>query len=256
MTTAIRPLQPAERIFVAVDTADLSDAQKLIQRLVTAQTRSSRPLLGGIKLGLEFFCAHGPAGVAALGDHALPVFLDLKLHDIPNTVAGAIRSAMQVNPIFITLHASGGPAMIKAAVEAADEEADRQNRPPPSLLAVTVLTSLDGEDLNAVGQDQDITRQVMRLANMAQTHGAHGIVCAPFEVGFLREQLGPSLITMVPGLRPGWAAKDDQKRVMTPAEAISHGADYLVIGRPITQAADPIMALERIAEEIDRDLAA
>jgi len=254
MTASAPSLSPGERIFVAVDIANLDAAKILVSKLVQSNNGTAR--LGGIKLGLEFFCAHGPAGIAALADHDLPIFLDLKLHDIPNTVAGAVRAAMQVRPRFITLHSSGGPAMIRAAADAAKEEADRQNCPSPALLAVTVLTSLDSADLDAVGQDHDITRQVIRLAGMACQNGASGIVCAPFEVGFLRETLGASLITMVPGVRPTWAAQDDQKRVMTPTEAIRHGADYLVIGRPITQTADPIAALDRIVSEIDQDLAA
>lgn len=247
---------PSERIFVAIDTDDITHAKELITRLSDASNRHATPLLGGIKIGLEFFCAHGPAGIMALGDHDLPVFLDLKLHDIPNTVAGALRSALRINPAFITIHSAGGPSMIAAAVAAAHEEAEQSSRPPPKILAVTVLTSLDQTDLAMVGQDDDVARQVLRLAKMATTAGAHGIVCAPYEVGFIREQIGHDLITMVPGVRPDWSAKGDQKRVMTPAEAIRHGADYLVIGRPVTQASNPIDALKRIADDLDRDLAA
>lgn len=257
----VRSDRPAtERIFVAVDTHDLDHARALVQRLSAAHHRQDVALLGGIKVGLEFFCAHGPAGIDrlidSLGDQGLPVFLDLKLHDIPNTVAGAIRSAMRVDPAFITIHSAGGPAMISAAIAAAQQESEAANRPCPTILAVTVLTSLDRDDLAAVGQDDDVTRQVLRLAGMAATAGAPGIVCAPFELRFIREKLGHDLVTMVPGLRPGWAARDDQKRVMTPAEAIRLGADYLVIGRPVTQAKDPIDALQRIRDEIEQDLAA
>jgi len=179
------------------------------------------------------------------------LFLDLKFHDIPNTVAGAVRSAMGVAPAFLTIHASGGQAMIEAAANAARQGAETHGVNPPILLAVTVLTSLDADDLSSVGQDRSVSDQVRRLGELAVKSGATGLVCAPFEVRFLREALGDDVVLVVPGVRPDWSAKNDQKRVMTPAEAIDAGADYLVIGRPITASDDPVAAASKIVAEIE-----
>ena len=244
-----RDLAPHQRILCAVDAASTEAAQNM----VTTLTEAGEPLVGGIKLGLEFYTAQGPAGVRAVADADLPLFLDLKLHDIPNTVAGAVRAAMALNPAFLTIHASGGPAMIQAAAEAARTEAEASNRPHIDLLAVTVLTSLDADDLAAIGQDHHVADQVRRLGELAIKSGATGLVCAPYEVGFLREDLCDDVVLVVPGIRPAMAAKDDQKRVMTPAEAVMHGADYLVIGRPITAAPDPVAAARAIVRELAED---
>jgi orotidine-5'-phosphate decarboxylase len=243
-----RDLTARERILCAIDAGELEAAQALVGKLKDEQGQS---LVGGIKLGLEFFSAQGPAGVHALGRGGVPLFLDLKFHDIPNTVAGAVRSAMSVDPAFLTIHASGGPAMIAAAAQAMQESAERETHPRPVLLAVTVLTSMDADDLAAVGQDSDVASQVRRLGEMAIRAGATGLVCAPFEVGFLREALGDDAVLVVPGVRPSWSAKNDQKRVMTPVEAVGHGADYLVIGRPITASEDPAVSVARIVAEIE-----
>lgn len=229
----------ASPVFCAVDTTDLAAARTLASRLAGK--------VGGLKLGLEFFCANGPAGIrAVIGDDAPPLFLDLKFHDIPNTVAGAVKGALPLKPAYLTIHASGGPAMIAAAAKAA-ATADGVR---PRILAVTVLTSLDDGDLAAVGQTGPVAEQVKRLALHAKEAGADGIVCSPNEVAVLRPLVGPDFVLMVPGIRPAWAAANDQKRVMTPAEAIAAGADHLVIGRPITGAADPAEAAERINAEI------
>lgn len=235
---------PASRIFCAVDTIDLDAARSLAGRLSGE--------VGGIKLGLEFFVAHGPAGVrAVLGDGEAPFFLDLKLHDIPNTVAGGVRAALALKPAFMTIHSSGGPAMIRAAADAAKSgDAATGGKDRPKILAVTVLTSLDDGDLATVGQSTPVADQVRRLALMAKEAGADGIVCSPAEVAMLREACGPDFILMVPGIRPAWAAANDQKRMMTPAQALAAGADHLVIGRPITGDADPVAAARRIAAEI------
>jgi orotidine-5'-phosphate decarboxylase len=222
---------------VAIDRADLGEAKAEVQRL--------SGLVGGIKLGLEFFVANGPEGVAQIGS-GLPLFLDLKLHDIPTTVAGAVRAACRASPRFVTLHAGGGSAMLRAAVDAVRNEGATAR---PRLLAVT-LTSLDESDLSAVGQRGPLGRQVQRLAELAQAAGVDGVVCSPREVTALRRQCGNDFLLVVPGIRPGWASAQDQKRVMTPAEAVNAGADYLVIGRPITAATDPAAAVTRIAEEI------
>jgi orotidine-5'-phosphate decarboxylase len=230
----------ARRIFCALDMTDRDGAAVLAARLAGA--------VGGIKLGLEFFGAQGPAGVAAVKESGLPLFLDLKFHDIPNTVAGAVRAVLPMAPALLTVHAAGGRSMLEAARDAA--AAAGANR--PKIIAVTVLTSLDDADLDAVGQRGPALDQAKRLAEVAQGAGVDGVVCSPKEVAALRAQCGASFLLVVPGIRPTWAAQGDQKRVMTPAEAIAAGADHLVIGRPITAAADPAEAARRIAAEIAR----
>lgn len=234
---------PASPVFCAIDTPTTGAALSLASRLTG--------LVGGLKLGLEFFLANGPDGYRALAAHSLPIFLDLKLHDIPNTVAGAVRSVTPLKPAFVTVHASGGPAMMKAAAEAARETADRLGAPRPRLLGVTVMTSLDSDDLDAVGQDADMAAQVDRLAALSQESGLDGVVCSPHEIERLRRRCGRDFVLMVPGIRPRWAAANDQKRVLTPSEAMALGADHLVIGRPITAATDPAEAARRIADELE-----
>jgi len=229
---------PAERIFCALDTTDIEGAARMAKDLAGS--------VGGLKLGLEFFAAHGQAGVARIAETGLPIFLDLKFHDIPNTVAGAVRATLALRPAMLTVHASGGSAMLKAAVAAAAEAGDRR----PRVLAVTVLTSLDDGDLSALGHTGAVAQQVGRLAGLAREAGADGIVCSPHEVRTLRAVGGPNFLLVVPGVRPKWAAADDQKRVMTPAEAVAAGANYLVIGRPITRATDPADAARSIAAEL------
>ncbi|MGF1608662.1 MAG: orotidine-5'-phosphate decarboxylase [Kiloniellales bacterium] len=231
----------AERIFVALDTTDLTRAAALARQLAGT--------LGGVKLGKEFFTAQGPDGVRAVaGGERL--FLDLKFHDIPNTVAGAVRAAVHLRPNLLTIHASGGRAMMEAAAQAAREAAEDLGVPRPLIIGVTVLTSLDDADLAAVGQQGPAGDQVKRLAALAQSSGCDGVVCSPREIAALRAASGSEFHLVVPGLRPAWAAAGDQKRVMTPAEALAAGADVLVIGRPITGAADPLAAARRIAEEL------
>ncbi|MGQ3046141.1 MAG: orotidine-5'-phosphate decarboxylase [Niveispirillum sp.] len=236
-------MRPTDRVFVALDMPEIEGAKAMAAQVAG--------LVGGVKLGLEFFMAQGPAGirdVIAAGD--LPLFLDLKLHDIPNTVAGAVRSVAPLAPTFLTIHAGGGPAMIRAAADAAREEAERLGLPRMRILAVTVLTSLSDEDLTAVGQAVPAADQVRRLARVAHANGADGIVCSPAEVALLRRDLPADFTLMVPGIRPTWAAANDQKRVMGPRDAVAAGADHLVIGRPITADADPAAAARRIAEEL------
>jgi len=231
-------LEPQQRTFVALDTTDLEAAAGMAARL--------KGHVGGVKLGKEFFTALGPEGVKRIGAAGMPVFLDLKFHDIPNTVAGAVRAALALRPAMLNVHASGGAAMMKAAVEAAAQAADDK----PILLAVTVLTSMDDSDLNAIGVEGPARDQVLRLAMLAQDSGLDGVVCSALEVEDIREHLGRDFKLVVPGIRPDWAAADDQKRIVTPSDAIRMGADYLVIGRPITGADDPVAAADRIAEEI------
>lgn len=229
-------------VYVALDTTDVSQAVSLATSLKGA--------VGGLKLGLEFFSACGPKGVEAVADLGLPVFLDLKLHDIPNTVAGAMKGVARLAPRLTTIHASGGAAMMKAAVDAAREEAAKANRPATKVLAVTVLTSLDQDAMAAVGFGSTVLDQVKRLAELAQGAGVDGLVCSPHEVEMVRALVGSDLTLVVPGIRPAWAEAGDQKRFMTPKDALRLGADYLVIGRPITGATVPAEAARRIAEEL------
>ncbi len=236
-------MRPTDRIFVALDMPDIAGARAMAANLTG--------LVGGVKLGLEFFMAQGPDGIrTVVADAGLPLFLDLKLHDIPNTVAGAVRSVAPLAPLFLTVHASGGPAMLRAAADAAADEAAKLGVPRMKILAVTVLTSLGEDDLAAIGQQGSAQDQVRRLAALSQASGVDGVVCSPAEVAALRADLPADFTLMVPGIRPSWAAVGDQKRVMGPAQAVAAGADRLVIGRPITADADPRAAARRIAEEL------
>ena len=235
-------LMTQDRIFVALDTQDLGRAAAL--------ARAVAGLVGGVKIGKELFTAHGPDGVRAVAG-GVPLFLDLKFHDIPNTVAGALRSAIHLRPAFVNVHASGGKAMLEAAVQAVAEGAEDAGVPRPQLLGVTVLTSLGEDDLGDVGQAGPLADQVLRLAHLAQSCGLDGVVCSPREIAAIKAACGPDFVLMVPGIRPAWAASGDQKRVMTPGEALAAGADYLVIGRPVTGAQDAAAAARQIVEEIE-----
>src|SRR5260370_37805973 len=235
-------------VFCAVDTTDLPHAAKLIRTVAGGPKLA----VGGIKLGLEFFLAHGAPGVrsafpAPVRAAGVGFFLDLKLHDIPNTVAGGIRAVVELEPTFITIHAAGGAAMMNAAAETAAGEAGRLGVARPKLLGVTVLTSLDKSDLEATGVAAPPADQVLRLAALARRSGLDGVICSPLEIAALRKACGKDFVLMVPGIRPAGAASADQKRVMTPGEAVRPGANHLVIGRPITAAADPASAAEAIA---------
>lgn len=228
-------------VLVALDTTDLETAK--------GWARATRGSVAGIKLGLEFFNARGPAGVAEVAGLGAPLFLDLKFHDIPNTVAGAVRAVVPLKPSILNLHASGGAAMMRAALDAARDTAAKGGIAPPKLIGVTVLTSLSDADLAEVGQP-GASDQVRRLAALTKACGLDGVVCSPHEIALLRRDLGPDFLLVVPGVRPSWSAAGDQKRIMEPREAMAAGADYLVIGRPITGAADPADAARRIATEI------
>jgi orotidine-5'-phosphate decarboxylase len=229
-------------VLVAIDTPDLDRAKALSQSLAGA--------VGGIKLGLEFFNAHGPAGVAAVAGDRGDLFLDLKYHDIPNTVAGAVRAAMTLQPMILNVHAGGGPAMMRAALEAAEGASVRLGVPRPEVIAVTVLTSMDDGDLEAVGQHGPAADQAVRLARLTRDCGLDGVVCSPREITAIRDACGADFTLVVPGIRPAGAAVGDQKRVMTPREAVDAGADWLVIGRPITAAPDPAAAARDILREL------
>jgi orotidine-5'-phosphate decarboxylase len=217
-------------IFVAIDTPDLTRAMVLASQV--------REHAGGLKLGLEFFMANGPAGVRELAAADLPVFLDLKLHDIPNTVAKAIEAVAPLKPAILTVHANGGRAMLEAAKAAAPAET--------KVVAVTVLTSLDAVDLAETGVIGSPAEQVERLAELARDAGIDGIVCSGVEVGAARATW-PGGFFVVPGVRPAGAEVADQKRVVTPRRALEDGASVLVIGRPITAAEDPAQAIREIS---------
>jgi orotidine-5'-phosphate decarboxylase len=220
-------------IFVAIDTPDLQRATELAQALHGS--------VGGVKLGLEFFCANGPHGVARIAELGIPLFLDLKLHDIPNTVAGAMRSLAPLRPAVVTVHAAGGRAMLEAAKAAA--------APDTKVVAVTVLTSLDDGDLRSIGVDRGPQDQVQRLATLARVSGLDGIVCSGAEVKAAHSAWTGGFF-VVPGVRPDGSAVGDQKRVVTPRAALADGASILVIGRPITGAADPAAAAREIASSL------
>ncbi|MCW5700098.1 MAG: orotidine-5'-phosphate decarboxylase [Rhodospirillales bacterium] len=231
-------MKASDRIFVALDTVDVERAVALSEQL--------RGAIGGVKIGKEFFTACGPQGYRRVADVGMPVFLDLKFHDIPNTVAGAVRAALKLKPFMLNVHASGGAAMLRAAADAAAEAGDER----PILLAVTVLTSLSAPDLAVMGIGTSLPQQVTRLATMARDCGLDGVVCSCAELMALRGACGPGFKLVVPGIRPSWSVIDDHKRTISPADAIALGADYLVIGRPITHADNPAEAAQRICDEI------
>lgn len=224
-----------KRLIVALDTPDLTEAVRWANAVADHA--------GALKLGLEFFLAHGRAGYKAI--KGAPIFLDVKLHDIPNTVAGAVQAVLDLQPKMLTIHASGGSAMIEAAKAAAISAPN-----PPLILAVTLLTSLDAASVKAIGMDRSPTDQVRLLAAMAVQAGADGLVCSPHEVAPLREMLGQSVKLVVPGIRPSGSPVGDQARVMTPREAVTAGADWIVVGRPITASKNPAASAAEIAAEI------
>lgn len=232
------PDSQQKRIIAALDTPDANRAASWASALA--------PHVGLVKIGLELFIASGPGVIASVAAAGAPIFLDLKLHDIPNTVAGATRAAASLGVAMLTIHAAGGPAMVAAAREAAESTGARR----PMILAVTVLTSLGAADLAATGVAGGPAQQVLRLARLAVDSGADGLVCSAHEVAPLRAALGPGVPLIVPGIRPAGADAGDQKRVMTPQQAVVAGADWLVIGRPITGAADPAEAARAIADSL------
>ncbi len=230
-------MKTTDQIFVALDTIDLDRATQLANQLVG--------FVGGVKMGKEFLTVHGLEGVRKVAKCGMPVFLDTKFHDIPNTVASAIRAILPLNPFVVNVHASGGSAMMRAAQSAVEEAGNNR----PFLIAVTVLTSMKDEDLAEIGVQSPTEDQVVALAKLTQKSGLDGIVCSPLEIKAVRKACGPKFKLMVPGIRPLWSRDDDQKRTTTPSDALKWGADYLVIGRPITTAKNPIEAAQKIAEE-------
>ena len=225
------------KIIVALDYPDAASANRLVTQL--------DPALCRLKVGKELFTAEGPAFVSALVDKGYGVFLDLKFHDIPNTVAKACMIAGRLGVWMLNVHALGGRAMMAAAREAVDKSAT-----PPLLTAVTILTSMDQHALGEIGLAGEVRSHVLNLARLADDCSLDGVVCSAQEAPLLRTEFGNDFLQVTPGIRPADAGLDDQSRVLTPSEALRHGSSYLVIGRPITQAADPLSALHRIQTEI------
>lgn len=237
-------MKPQERIIIALDVNNLDRAEEII-RVTSSQT-------GYYKIGSTPFTSMGPAVIEMVKKHGGSVFLDLKWHDIPNTVAGAVSAAVAMGVNMVNVHATGGREMMTAAKEAAGNAAEKLNVASPLVIAVTVLTSFDDESYaEATSSNRPVEEQVKYLAELARDSGLDGVVASPREVPLIREIVGKDFIIVTPGIRPTWVAKGDQKRVTTPAQAIKLGSDYLVIGRPIYAADDPAEALTRIISELD-----
>lgn len=230
----------ANPVFCALDTND--------RRRAVSLARAVKGSVGGLKIGMESFYALGREGYAAIAAEGLPIFLDLKLHDIPNTVAGGIRALLPLRPAIINVHASGGVAMMQAARAAAEVAGEFR----PKVIGVTVMTSLDDDDLAAVGYSSDTRHLAVRLARLSKDAGLDGVVCGAHEIADIKAACGAEFLTIVPGIRPNATGADDQKRVMTPLDAVNQGADILVVGRAITTADAPAEA----ASDIARSLAA
>ncbi|MBU6401044.1 MAG: orotidine-5'-phosphate decarboxylase [Verrucomicrobia bacterium] len=225
-------------IIAALDVPAVETAVKLVEHL--------SPVVGAFKIGSELFTSAGPDVVLMIRTTGSAVFLDLKFHDIPHTVAKAVAAAVRLDVQMLTVHTSGGLAMLQAAERAARDTARSLDRPPPLVLGVTVLTSLDSQELREVGSDAHVGRQVERLASLAVQAGLRGLVCSPLEIAALRQSLPAEIKLVTPGIRIGPQSADDQKRTLSPREALEAGADWLVIGRPIYAAQDPRAAAEGI----------
>ncbi len=235
--------EASEKIIIALDVETLEQASELVGRLSGT--------VGAFKIGKQLFTRCGPEAVAMVHASGSRVFLDLKYHDIPTTVAKAGCEAARMGVFMFNVHALGGSAMIGATVKAVREMAHASGAQAPLILAVTVLTSMAQADLAEIGIREPVEQVVARLARLAQTAGADGVVASPREISLIKDACGPDFIVVTPGIRPAAAAQDDQKRTMTPAQACAAGADFMVIGRPVTHAPDPRAAALKIASELE-----
>lgn len=235
-----------DRIVFALDVGDMEAAKRWVRTL--------KGSVGWFKVGLELFTAVGPDVVKLVRDHGIRCFLDLKLHDIPNTVAGAVRSMSRTGADMMTIHLSGGRAMIEAALRSAGEASLNLGIERASIVGVSVLTSLGSDDLREIGMERAPSDQVALLACFAASCGIDGMVCSAEDLARIRSNVPPSLMLITPGIRPDWAGTGDQKRIATPGAAIRAGADLLVIGRPISEARDPLEAVSRITAEMESAL--
>ena len=226
-----------QRIVVALDVSNATELRELVKQIPNTHCRA--------KIGKELFTSIGPLAIEICHDAGLEVFLDLKFHDIPNTCAKAVRAAARWGVWMTNVHCSGGTDMMRAAREILEGEAHR-----PLLIGVTVLTSMSGSDLQELGVSRDLESQVDHLAGLANASGLDGVVCSAQETQRLRQSLGTDFCLVTPGIRPSWAAADDQNRIVTPKDAVANGSDYLVIGRPITASDHPETAIARIVEEL------
>ena len=238
------PTTPGRRIIFALDVSSLEEARKFV-RLLKDRT-------GFFKVGLELFTAFGKEAVRIVQEEGGRVFLDLKFHDIPNTVSRAAEEAVKLGVDMFNLHSSGGTEMMRETAECCRQMAQKLNRPKPILLAVTILTSLDEKNLQEVGLQGPVGDRVVALADLARQSGIDGVVASPQEISAIRRKCGPEFVIVTPGIRPAFveAGKDDQKRVLTAKEAVSAGADYIVVGRPIRLASDPAAAMDKVIAEI------
>ncbi len=231
-------------IFCAVDTPNLQLARQIAEAISVENC--------GIKLGLEFFNANGPQGVKYISEHYpdIAIFLDMKYHDIPNTVASSLRAIAPLEVAFVNVHCAGGKEMMKLAVRALKEECSKIGVIPPKILGVTILTSMNQQAIEEVGYNDKLANQVKKMAVLAKESGLDGVVCSAHEIRIIKDACGDDFITMVPGIRPASSNSNDQKRTMTPEEAIKEGAHHLVIGRPITKADNPVQAVRNINQSI------
>ncbi len=235
----------SEKLIVALDVPDLKQAEAIVQKV--------SPLVKIFKIGKELFTSAGPDAVRLVHSHKCRVFLDLKFHDIPNTVASACEAAAKLGVFMMNVHTLGGKTMMVNAVQAVHKVSAGKKTPIPKVLGVTVLTSLRDADLKEVGIPKKVGQEVPLLAKLAKESGLDGVVASAQEIPLIRKCVGKDFLIVTPGVRPTWAAHGDQKRVMTPAEAVSAGADYIVVGRPITQHPQPLVAAEKILKEIERE---
>lgn len=231
-----------DKLIVALDVGNLKAAESLVETLY--------PSVKLFKVGSQLFTKEGPKAVEAIRRKGAKVFLDLKFHDIPNTITQASKSAAALGVFMFNVHALGGYDMMKAAVDAVKSAPRALKEARPKVLAVTILTSMDEKNLKNIGITDNVESAVLKLAKLAKEAGLDGVVASAAEVAMIKREFGKDFLIVTPGVRPLWAAKDDQKRVATPREAIENGADYIVVGRPIIEADDPLKAAEKILEEI------